>query len=168
MGFSAAQASITLGRRQQSAEVEEQQKVPIPSPEVSTEPRMLLNPPVGADEPLQHCCPRGAGRITAGMRCAAEPDFPTEPRDPSSCRGSRAEDDPGKTGLTMSLLLCFPQHLLPEGCHHQGWSHPCDLTPCPCPHGRSPSSSGSFGIAQSVPTPSFSHEIFHQTQIHLV
>lgn len=49
---------------------------------------------------------RGAGGITAGMRCAAEPDFPTDPQDSSSCQGSRAEDEPGRTGLTMSLLLC--------------------------------------------------------------
>lgn len=85
-GIPSSTASAALGRQQQFAEVEEQQKVPTPGPEVSSEPRVLPNLSLGADEPLQHHSPMEGPEVPAGsaQECAALliPAFPRTPGTP--------------------------------------------------------------------------------------
>lgn len=85
-GIHSSRASAALGTQQQFAEVEKQQKVPIPGPEVSTEPGMLPSLSLGADKPLQRRGPAKGPEVPAGslQECAAllSRTFPRTPGTP--------------------------------------------------------------------------------------
>lgn len=91
-------------------------------PVVSTEPRKLPGPSSGTGKPP----PVHPGPTEQGQRCwrgslqecsaLLNRPFPRAIRDPSSCRSSRAGDDRGEMGLTISLLLGFSWQRLPKRC----------------------------------------------------
>lgn len=135
-----------------AARVPRQAQSPGPSPGPS--------PGAGEPPPVQPQPCQAGPEVPAGQRGSLQEcstllslPFPRATRDPSSCWGSGAGDDPGGDGLnhlpTAGLLTAAPAQEVPIS--GAGVIAATPQRACVC-SGGSPGSSSSFGVAESVPT----------------